>query len=162
MYHGTRAPTEFSEFNKPDWNIAASWFAQSPRVATNYSSAYAQLPETDPHREVTSARIYPVIEQKILLFLPPLRTDSDLRLARSTFTKPDFKIIVRSTNPGSDHRQGSSTISGSQKFSYNSVSILTTLRSTRCSIVFWKSSSPTSPLPIYVPCSGQPSLWPRC
>jgi hypothetical protein len=30
-------------------------------------------------------------------FLPPaLRTDSDLRLARSTFTKPDFKI-VRST-----------------------------------------------------------------
>jgi hypothetical protein len=31
------------------------------------------------------------IAPQTLLFLPPaLRTDSDLRLARSTFTKPDF------------------------------------------------------------------------
>ena len=35
------------------------------------------------------------IVTETLLFLPPaLRTDSDLRLARSTFTKPDFKIVA--------------------------------------------------------------------
>ena len=33
---------------------------------------------------------------KLCFFLPPaLRTDLDLRLARSTFTKPDFKMIAR-------------------------------------------------------------------
>ena len=35
-----------------------------------------------------------VSRHKTLLFLPPaLRIDSDFRLARSTFTKPDFKMI---------------------------------------------------------------------
>ena len=35
--------------------------------------------------------------RKTLIFFAPLRKDLDLWLPRSTFTKPDFRIIVRST-----------------------------------------------------------------
>jgi hypothetical protein len=47
---------------------------------------------------------------KLCFFCPPaLRIDSDFRLARSTFTKPDFRIMVRSNDnnaiPNPKHEQ---------------------------------------------------------